>query len=569
MPTPKLLCPTERRIYHPELTTCPSCARPTQLLNYLITDKTIQTLTETLSVAARPSHCPDPTCPGFALRLRSVAALHLTLPGTTYGLDVIARLGHLRHHAGLPFAEVHTALAGHVQISRSQIRTLYQEAYLPLLAAADRTHHAALTHLAEQEGGLLLALDGLAPAGGEPQLWCVYELHTGLLLRAGWLSQYDHTAFAAFLQPLAATWPVRAVLSDKQQGLEAAIAAVFPTAAHQLCQAHYLCRLADPVAVADMDLAMSVRKAVRHSCGVDLRAEPTAGAAPSGVLTVTGLLPNPPVGATGAAVPPGMPAPLPDPATALVGAILQRVRYLLTLTTHSPHRFAGLEVVDGLTAILALGTQLLTHRTEARLAALVAALGPVVATVQAAVGRLRQAVAWLGDIQALLDPTATLVLSGAGVAASLSAYLERIDEATNGDPFLTRVVAHWWGVSRRYWPGLFHTYDQAGLPRTNNGLESRFREIRRRLIRTNGQAGQTARQLERVGAWEMVAGAATETAQVAAFAAVAPADWAQERTRLHQHQARFRLHQRNAQRAERQLETLRQAWFALPADPTG
>lgn len=569
MPPLKLLCPTERRIYHPELTMCPSCAGPTQLLNYLVTDKTIQTLTETLSVASRPSHCPDPACPGFALRLRSVAALHLTLPGTTYGLDVIARLGRLRHHAGLPFAEVHTALTDHVQISRSQVRTLYQEAYLPLLAAADRTHHAALTRLAEQEGGLLLALDGLAPAGGEPQLWCVYELRTGLLLRAGWLSQYDHTAFAAFLQPLAATWPVRAVLSDKQQGLEAAIAAVFPTAAHQLCQAHYLCRLADPVAVADMDLAMSVRKAVRHSCGVDLRAEPTAGAAPCGVLTVTGLLPNPPLGTTRAAVPPGMPDPLPDPATALVGAILQRVRYLLTLTTHSPHRFAGLEVVDGLTAILALGTQLLTHRTEARLAALVAALGPVVATVQAAVGRLRQAVAWLADIQALLDPTATLVLNGAGVAASLSAYLERIDEATNGDPFLTRVVAHWWGVSRRYWPGLFHTYDQAGVPRTNNGLESRLREIRRRLIRTNGQAGQTARQLERVGAWEMVAGAATETAQVAAFAAVDPADWAQERTRLHQHQARFRLHQRNAARADRQLETLRQAWLALPADPTG
>ena len=293
---PKLLCPTERRIYHPELTTCPECGHPTALLNYLTAAKTIQPLTATLSVAARPSHCPDPACPGCALRLRSIAARQLALPGGTYGLDVIARLGRLRHQAALSFVEVHAALAEQVQISLSQVRTLYQEAYLPLLVAAERPHHAALTRLAEQHGGLLLALDGLAPAGGEPQLWCVYEIRTGLLLRAGPLSQYDHPAFATFLQPLAATWPVRAVLSDRQQGLDAAIAAVFPAAAHQLCQAHYLCRLADPLAIAAMHLAMGVRKAVRSGCGPDLRAEQTTGSTTGGVLTVTGLLPDPPVG---------------------------------------------------------------------------------------------------------------------------------------------------------------------------------------------------------------------------------------------------------------------------------
>ena len=303
------------------------------MLNYLAADKTSQTLTAPLAVASRPSHCPDPTCPGCALRLRSIAARHLALPGSTYGLDVVARLGRLRHQTALSFAAVHTALVDQIQISRSQVHTLYQEAYLPLLAATERTHHAALTRLAEQSGGLLLALDGLAPAGGEPQLWCVYEIRTGLLLRAGWLSQYDHRAFAAFLQPLADTWPVRAVLSDKQQGLEAALAAVFPAAVPQLCPAHYLCRLADPLATAAMQLAMRVRKAVRPSCGVALRAEPTAGAAPCGVLTVTGVLPNPPL----VAVPPAPPsAPLPpsaapapalaDPAASLVGAILQRVR---------------------------------------------------------------------------------------------------------------------------------------------------------------------------------------------------------------------------------------------------
>ncbi len=35
MTTMKVLYPTERRIYHPELGACPHCGAPTQLLNYL------------------------------------------------------------------------------------------------------------------------------------------------------------------------------------------------------------------------------------------------------------------------------------------------------------------------------------------------------------------------------------------------------------------------------------------------------------------------------------------------------------------------------------------------------
>ena len=67
----------------------------------------------------------------------------------------------------------------------------------------------------------------------------------------------------------------------------------------------------------------------------------------------------------------------------------------------------------------------------------------------------------------------------------------------------------------------------------------------------------------------MVEGTPTEAAQVAAFTAVDPAEWEQERMRMRQHPARFQLHQRNAQRADWQLEQLRQAWFALPSTLTG
>src|SRR5262249_30603653 len=134
---------------------------------------------------------------------------------------------------------------------------------------------------------------------------------------------------------------------------------------------------------------------------------------------------------------------------------------------------------------------------------------------------------------------------------------------------LIRWVAHLREVSKHYWRGLFHTYDPAGVPRTNNDLESRLREVRRRVLRTTGQAGATVPKIPRVGAWELIGAAARDEEQVGVFAAVEAGEWEQERARRRQHQARFRLHTRDCGRAAQQLAGLRQAWLALPADAAG
>jgi len=73
---------------------------------------------------------------------------------------------------------------------------------VPLLACHERQYLAELHAVAEQTG-LILSLDGLAPEGGEPQLWVVRELQLGLTLRSGWLSQQDQDTFVHFLQPIA------------------------------------------------------------------------------------------------------------------------------------------------------------------------------------------------------------------------------------------------------------------------------------------------------------------------------------------------------------------------------
>ena len=151
-----------------------------------------------------------------------------------------------------------------------------------------------MAQIATQQGGLIVALDGLAPQGGEPQIWFIRELSSGLTLRSGWLCQQDQTTFEAFLAPLKhLEWPILAVLSDKQTGLVPAVAEVLPHSRHQFCQAHYLRNLAEPLAEADTVFKSARRKTVREQIGALIRQDPCTAPGHAGVLTMTGLLPSP------------------------------------------------------------------------------------------------------------------------------------------------------------------------------------------------------------------------------------------------------------------------------------
>jgi hypothetical protein len=239
MRTPKRLYAAERIIYHPELLTCLHCGEILVMGNYLAWDKTIQTLDRVLSIASRPGHCPKATGRGSRMRLLSAEAQRLAPPGSTYGYDVLVHIGWLRQHQRATYSEIHTAISARLSISEAHVRYLYQHYYLPLLACHEQQQRGRLAQVAQAQGGLIIALDGLAPQEGEPQIWFIRDLSTGLTLRSGWLAQLDQPTFEAFLAPLRhLEWPILAVLSDKQTGLVPAVATVLPHSRHQFCQAH-------------------------------------------------------------------------------------------------------------------------------------------------------------------------------------------------------------------------------------------------------------------------------------------------------------------------------------------
>jgi hypothetical protein len=396
-------------IDQPELLTCPHCGDLLVMCNSLAWHKTVQTLDRVLSVASRPGRCPNATCAGSRLRLLSAEAQSLALPHATYGYDVLGRIGWWRsqHHA--TSREIHAELASQVRISVAHVSSRYQPVSLPLLACHERQHRDRLAQIAKAQGGLIIALDGLAPEGGAPQLWFIRELTSGLTLRSGWLSQQDHTTFEAFLQPLTQLeWPILAVLSAKQTGLMPAVTTVLPASRYQFCQAHYLRNLAEPLAEADSACKVDLRKAVRQQVDDVIRQEPRATPAPRGVLTVTGLFPSPigpppaPLAREGQSPPPSAsPATTGPEADAIVTSLVRHTRSLLTLKGRPPFRLAGLETYERLDHVARLRLALVAERYDPRLAqrsqGLQSALSPCAATSQA----LQQGAAWLRDIASI------------------------------------------------------------------------------------------------------------------------------------------------------------------------
>ena len=168
-----------------------------------------------------------------------------------------------------------------------------------------------------------------------------------------------------------------------------------------------------------------------------------------------------------------------------------------------------------------------------------------------------------------LEPVPTYPLSAEEVAGQLRSYLATVQWQAKGTPILETFGRHLATVSRSYWPGLFHCYEVRGLPRTNNNLESHFRETRRRLLRTTGQQGQTQRTLQRQGAWELLPYPPTEAMLQEALCQTPSEDLTQERQRFAAHRQRFRLQSRSLRQSQAQFEHLRQQWSALQATGTG
>ena len=119
---------------------------------------------------------------------------------------------------------------------------------------------------------------------------------------------------------------------------------------------------------------------------------------------------------------------------------------------------------------------------------------------------IRTAFAWVHQAAAILDDerpgtAAQRRLQLAGLLGAMSGH---------GEQLLTlhAAVRHFIKVTRSYWAGLFHCYEVADLPRTNNALEQLFGAHRYHERRASGRKGASPALVLR-GAARVIAAAAT------------------------------------------------------------
>ncbi|RLI99194.1 MAG: hypothetical protein DRP08_07460 [Candidatus Aenigmatarchaeota archaeon] len=560
MRTPSELYTQKPIVYSCELKVCPECGGQLKVA-YVSGRKTVQTMTNVMTIAQKPKYCAEPSCKRYQKVCKSAQWQQIAPLYSIYGYDVIVQIGWQRQTCGMQYSMIHSALKAQLQISESQVRHLYHERYLPLLACHERQYLGELKVVAERSG-LILSLDGLAPEGGEAQLWVVREMQTGLTLRSGWMSGQDQEAFKNLLLPIRDSGLcVTSVISDKQRGLVLAIAAVFPEAKHAFCQMHYLKNAAAPVAEADQTMKVALRKEVRDKVGNLVRQEKREQ---RGVLTVTGLFPSPIEPEPQVKEEQTIKEGITQERAAIVQDLKRRVRYLLTLKGRPPFRLAGIEMFERLTEVETCLETLLQHYAAPQLIQLQTGLHFALQSVQSDYTNLRQAADWLERISLILDPQVQPLRSGEEVRQELLAYLDDIEKESHDIPCLQKLYQKIRKTTLSYSPGLFHCYDIPSLPRTNNDRESEFRDLNRRLLRTTGQNGLVRRIILRQGAWEVIPHPDSFRDTVTALSQVDQEAFYQERQRIRTHRDRFRLHTRSAKQSRKQLEQLVQRWTLLP-----
>lgn len=564
--TAKHLKAQARYIYKSEIETCPHCGESLQSRSFYQWRKTVQQLDEVVYVASRAKECANPQCEHQRQPYASVAAQMVTVPECTYGLDVIAQIGWWRDREHLNREQIHSRLGEHgVQISERHVDHLYAR-YQTLMGCAERLKKQQLKELVRERGGMIISLDGLEPEGASEQLWVVREVQTDCTLVAGWLPRVNHKTLAALLKPVEELGlPVLATVSDKQGCVRKALEEVWPDVPHQWCQSHYLGHATRPVYDHDSALKTNMRKAIRtgirESRGEVLTDAEAADWAPQ-IVTGLAVVEEPAQEQEETERPPTCSQVVQDLALDLQQALARKGR--------APFVLSGLPMFEDLCAMKETLEQCLALREAPHLRCWYTVLSETLPEYQSGFGEVTQALKWVDGIKEVLSvplPTATEPGPGGdAVARRLAHHLGRLATIADLSPWLTQFRQDLFDLSERYWSGLFHCYDIANLPRTNNDHESLYGQTKRQLRRQLG-VSELREPLLRRGAWAILQVDVDAPAKLRGrLAQVTWEDYAAERVRYERRQERFRRRYRWRHQRDAVLQQRVADWAAAVSD---
>ncbi|MDM8529709.1 hypothetical protein QUF63_00960 [Anaerolineales bacterium HSG25] len=188
--------------------------------------------------------------------------LQISLPKSTYGLDVLAYIGWEHDRKYRQFTEIGEELREKgIEISDRHVSRLYNE-YLALLGGLTEVRKAKLSEAEKEHGGLVWGLDGLKPDKNGPMLYVLYEVFSQMPVACAWLEKSNSEHLIEWLSPYGKLpYKVLATLSDGEPAEITAMKTVWSDAPHQMCQLHFLNNSAVPIAKADRELRCQMKAA--------------------------------------------------------------------------------------------------------------------------------------------------------------------------------------------------------------------------------------------------------------------------------------------------------------------
>ena len=195
-----------RRFYRPEQYVCPECQRRLRRA-VTLSERTIITLQGVIKVIHAGYRCPNSECAARSRTYRSAQADRLALVGFTFGLDIVLLIGQLRLGSHQTVDETHREVLRRleplgVSISRREILYLF-DAYCTLLRAGTQAKEdREWLEQVQQNGGIIVSIDGIQPDRGNETVYLVRDALTGRVLAAENVTASETAVMKAILAPI-------------------------------------------------------------------------------------------------------------------------------------------------------------------------------------------------------------------------------------------------------------------------------------------------------------------------------------------------------------------------------
>jgi len=229
----------------------------------------------------------------------------------------------------------------------------------------------------------------------------------------------------------------------------------------------------------------------------------------------------------------------------VVEGYAQVIQESLRRRGRAPFVLGGVALYDDLGAIQQSLARCLHKREDAHLRHWHDVFSDLLPDYAEGFAEIQKGQAWVNSLRKVLEdvPLPTFENPGPGadaVALEMAHTLGTLGHQIEMTPWLDSFRQHLFGVSERYWSGLFVCYDIVGLPRTNNELENLFGQTKRNARRQSGLS-QVKDPLHRQGAWLIYTTREESVTKLQRRISHVPIDvYRAERTRFESRQERFR-----------------------------